>query len=110
MSTPDRDFDVAACRLCGCTEDAPCEGGCMWVYDPDGDLCSRCLDGVHAALASVLPALQAALGTAPLSQVSADLAVLARWADVPDAPSAPTAAPLGPVERAAAVALLELAG
>lgn len=30
------------CRECGCTDDAPCEGGCSWVEE---DLCSRC-DGV----------------------------------------------------------------
>ncbi len=36
----------ATCRLCGCTEDAPCPGGCWWVPDPEllGDLCSSCAD------------------------------------------------------------------
>jgi ParB/RepB/Spo0J family partition protein len=36
--------DVARCRVCGCTEDEPCEGGCEWVEDPldQGELCSRC--------------------------------------------------------------------
>jgi len=29
------------CRSCGCTEDAPCEGGCIWAT-PQADLCSRC--------------------------------------------------------------------
>lgn len=35
--------DVPRCRVCGCTEDEPCEGGCYWVEDPEGlgDLCSR---------------------------------------------------------------------
>lgn len=28
-----------ACRVCGCTETAPCPGGCAWVA---ADLCSRC--------------------------------------------------------------------
>lgn len=28
-----------ACRECGCTEDAACEGGCSWV---EADLCSAC--------------------------------------------------------------------
>lgn len=39
-----RDDEVAACRVCGCTEDQACEGGCQWVPDPTmtGDLCSRC--------------------------------------------------------------------
>jgi len=27
------------CRICGCTEDRACEGGCYWA---DGDLCSVC--------------------------------------------------------------------
>src|SRR5690606_27052528 len=28
--------DGPACRVCGCTENAPCEGGCQWVPDPHG--------------------------------------------------------------------------
>ena len=32
-------FDEQACRICGCTWDNACEGGCYWVED---DLCSRC--------------------------------------------------------------------
>jgi hypothetical protein len=37
--------DVVRCRLCGCTDEAACEGGCSWVEDPagEGDLCSACL-------------------------------------------------------------------
>jgi len=33
-----------ACRVCGCTENDPCPGGCMWVADPKmlGELCSSC--------------------------------------------------------------------
>lgn len=40
------DPDEAFCRVCGCTEDDPCPGGCSWVPDPEmlGDLCSRCLE------------------------------------------------------------------
>lgn len=39
------------CRICGCTEDEACEGGCSWVTDPEGlgDLCSRCLEENYAA-------------------------------------------------------------
>lgn len=34
---------VRACRVCGCTEENACTGGCSWVDDPEGgDLCSRC--------------------------------------------------------------------
>ena len=41
----EKDRDVPCCRVCGCTEDEACEGGCRWVEDPEGlgDLCSRCL-------------------------------------------------------------------
>lgn len=36
--------DVATCRVCGCTDDRACAGGCVWVEDPEelGDLCSAC--------------------------------------------------------------------
>lgn len=30
------------CRVCGCTEDHACAGGCYWVEE---DLCSKCADG-----------------------------------------------------------------
>lgn len=34
---------VRACRVCGCTDDTPCETGCHWVEDTqNGHLCSRC--------------------------------------------------------------------
>jgi len=46
MATPEKELGpsgVRACRICGCTDDHACEGGCSWVVDPDfGDLCSRC--------------------------------------------------------------------
>jgi len=34
-----------ACRICGCTEESACPGGCSWVEDPagKGELCSTCL-------------------------------------------------------------------
>ncbi|MFC6081059.1 hypothetical protein [Sphaerisporangium aureirubrum] len=40
------DPDVTRCRICGCTENAACEGSCSWVPDPlvKGDLCSACVD------------------------------------------------------------------
>ena len=40
---------VATCRVCGCTDDEACEGGCYWVEDPEGlgDLCSTCLIELH---------------------------------------------------------------
>jgi len=34
-------FDTRTCRVCGCTDEDACEGGCEWVED---DLCSRCAE------------------------------------------------------------------
>lgn len=34
-----------ACRVCGCTEDRACPGGCWWV---EPDLCSACVEADHA--------------------------------------------------------------
>lgn len=36
--------DLRQCRVCGCTDNAGCQSGCIWVPDPFlmGDLCSRC--------------------------------------------------------------------
>lgn len=31
--------EIRTCRVCGCTDDHACEGGCWWV---DRDLCSSC--------------------------------------------------------------------
>ncbi len=31
--------DLPRCRVCGCTDDQACAGGCWWVAD---DLCSAC--------------------------------------------------------------------
>jgi len=32
------------CRICGCTDDTPCDGGCSWVDGPKNTLCSACFD------------------------------------------------------------------
>ena len=32
---------VRRCRVCGCTQNHACEGGCWWV---EYDLCSACTD------------------------------------------------------------------
>jgi len=35
----------ATCRVCGCTEDEACIGGCWWVEEnADGYLCSACVE------------------------------------------------------------------
>jgi Holliday junction resolvasome RuvABC endonuclease subunit len=38
------DIDETACRVCGCTDNHACDGGCCWVPDPLalGELCSAC--------------------------------------------------------------------
>jgi transcriptional regulator with XRE-family HTH domain len=41
----DQAADVRKCRVCGCTDDHACEGGCYWV---EADLCSKCAEK-HAA-------------------------------------------------------------
>jgi hypothetical protein len=47
---------VPTCRVCGCTDDNPCEGGCYWVEDEEmGDLCSACV----VPLPEMLPRLKA---------------------------------------------------
>jgi hypothetical protein len=33
---------VRSCRVCGCTEDRACEGGCSWLPIPHDSLCSAC--------------------------------------------------------------------
>lgn len=37
------DPDPRVCRLCGCSDDHACTGGCSWVTD---DLCSACLESL----------------------------------------------------------------
>jgi hypothetical protein len=41
-------FDGDACRLCGCTQEMACEGGCWWV---EADLCSECATPAQKAAA-----------------------------------------------------------
>ena len=42
---------VRTCRLCGCTSDAACPGGCSWVAE---DLCSRCVEDLLRRVLTVL--------------------------------------------------------
>ena len=37
LSEPEQ--KIRACRVCGCTDDHACEGGCWWI---EKDLCSKC--------------------------------------------------------------------
>lgn len=34
------DEDTRSCRICGCTWNNACSGGCYWITD---DLCSQCV-------------------------------------------------------------------
>lgn len=71
----DEPFEVPACRVCGCTEDAACEGGCCWVPDPaGGELCSTCAAEAWAV------ARQLALNQ-PVEPEA--LAAYRRWLDLP---------------------------
>lgn len=53
-SQPADDYEEPHCRVCDCTENDPCPGGCHWVPDPEqlGDLCSRCLEEEQQAAAA----------------------------------------------------------
>lgn len=56
-----RDEQARTCRVCGCTEDEPCEGGCAWVVDGslEIDLCTACAWSIaRDAIASGLYQLQ----------------------------------------------------
>lgn len=37
---PECQADVPVCRVCGCSNEDACEGGCHWVEE---DLCSACV-------------------------------------------------------------------
>jgi transcriptional regulator with XRE-family HTH domain len=52
------DLDLEpACVICGCTQDAACEGGCAWLPNPlMADLCTACAETITHALTSVTPA------------------------------------------------------
>ncbi len=41
IDTEETVFDQQTCRVCGCTNDNACPGGCHWVED---DLCSKCAE------------------------------------------------------------------
>lgn len=42
------DVKPGVCRICGCTDDNACEGGCSWV-NKDHTLCSACAEGRNHA-------------------------------------------------------------
>ncbi|UBU19198.1 hypothetical protein [Nonomuraea gerenzanensis] len=69
------------CRVCGCTEQAACVGGCAWTPDPLllGDLCTACLPRVTRAVGEISEAASIGelLGYLPHAD-AAELMALAR--------------------------------
>ncbi|MFG1620197.1 hypothetical protein ACGFI3_46250 [Nonomuraea wenchangensis] len=69
------------CRVCGCTDEAACVGGCAWTPDPLllGDLCSACLPQVSRTVGEVgeAAAIGALLDHLPHAD-AAELMALAR--------------------------------
>ncbi|GAA3172244.1 hypothetical protein [Nonomuraea salmonea] len=49
-------WDPPACRVCGCTDERACPGGCAWVSDPFvlSDLCSACWERSGGYVGDVL--------------------------------------------------------
>lgn len=45
------DKDPRFCKVCGCTQDHACAGGCYWVTD---DLCSACVYSLYTCEAIVI--------------------------------------------------------
>ena len=43
-----RETSESSCRVCGCTEDRACPGGCYWA-DVDHTLCSECVGAPRQA-------------------------------------------------------------
>lgn len=81
---------AARCRVCGCTEDAPCPAGCVRPPDPQlSDLCSRCVgqpevDKLLAELTQLDAQLQAAradreMWFAPPDPACGDGATVEAW-------------------------------
>lgn len=51
------DHGKGCCRVCGCTDDHACHGGCAWAIDPHEELgevgyglCDLCLDRILVVL------------------------------------------------------------
>jgi hypothetical protein len=59
------DESVATCKVCGCTEDDPCDGGCAWITGNslEIDLCTACAFAIaRDAIATGLYPLEATVG------------------------------------------------
>ncbi|MEU9887920.1 hypothetical protein [Sphaerisporangium sp. NPDC051011] len=79
------DVQVATCRLCGCTEGAACEGGCVWVPNLFGvDLCSACVEQVRVLIGELDAAAEASSdGAPPFSCVCSEFGVCPMHAEAP---------------------------
>lgn len=70
---------VRTCRICGCTDDNACEGGCTWVED---DLCSNCINqtteetGTETETGDQAPGLYLKDGRGPFDSVQQALDAL----------------------------------
>lgn len=57
--------DVPRCVRCGCTEDAPCDGGCAWVPNRQLiDLCSVCATADEISGIALVAAVSETIGSA----------------------------------------------
>lgn len=74
----DEAFDEPSCRVCGCTSEHGCPGGCWWVEDPEGgDLCSTCAALLYPVVGPPTPAEQptpAEASTAPAAATTTQAA------------------------------------
>jgi hypothetical protein len=65
---------MRSCRICGCTDDRACPGGCAWVAE---DLCSACVE--HALLEDNVAGVVSADEACPVATIDAPHQVL--WRD-----------------------------
>lgn len=115
----DVDPDEAHCRVCRCTENRPCIGGCAWASDEEqiavgldpmsGDLCTACLftdpTAEHPERGRILAAVDAARDTV-VENARRRQAELAAAVDAArqDPHQPPTTTPTGRLTTTAAVA------
>lgn len=65
--------DVPRCRVCGCTEEHGCPGGCCWVEDPEGgELCSACAEDEGDLVDSIQEDIDGARADLAAAEASGD--------------------------------------
>lgn len=75
MAAPDL---YQSCRVCGCTDDDGCPGGCTWVED---DLCSECT-GAAGVTKTIAKRARLLLVRAEREAIASRLSI-AKWLDLP---------------------------